>query len=355
MQIFNYFCVSHRLKMAEMNSSATKRPFFALLKTACGKFVGSRENGLIGRQRLAVYIYSSLMLLIGIPLSLLGLLGPVGGVFAILNGCHLLLTILLLAGYLMRRIPLAWALGVLILGTQTVISAEMIHCATDPTDYHRMLIVADMALSAITIMLTLVAYLPRAAYLLCGISLATYLACAWLTVSPSMWNFFGIFALVFLLMALLGGRLMRNIRVLEQENELLQREEYAMMEVLKLNKRQMMALAELAQGQADERRTAELLDSVGPEVRRRLDASIARQMKHERTHREQMERIFPELTPSERDISRLILQDKKLAEMCSMLGKNRGNITSQRAHIREKLGLDKSDNLKAALLKRLNQ
>lgn len=337
-----------------MDRSETKQSFFAYLKTSYAEFVNGREKGLIGRQRLAVYLYSSMIILIGIPISLLGLTGPDGDVFFVLNGAHFLLTLALLIGYMMRRISLVWALGLLIVVTMAELSAEMLYCALNITTYYQMLIIANMVLGAIAVMLGLVAYLTYFSYMLCGVLLSTYMACALITDCASTWNFFGLFVLVFLLIALLGTRLMKNIRLLERENELLRREEYAMMEVLKLNKTQMMAFAELSKGEADDRRTAELLEQIGAEVRRKLDVSVARQLKRERMQMERLECVFHELTPSELEICQLILLDKKLTEMCAVLGKSSGNITSQRAHIREKLGLSREDNLKAALQKRMN-
>lgn len=68
-----------------------------------------------------------------------------------------------------------------------------------------------------------------------------------------------------------------------------------------------------------------------------------------------LEGIFPELSPSELEICQLILQDKKLSEICTILNKNESNINSQRAHIRKKLNLQTSQNLKTVLTERLKK
>ena len=64
---------------------------------------------------------------------------------------------------------------------------------------------------------------------------------------------------------------------------------------------------------------------------------------------------FPELTPSEREICRLILQGKKLYDICRLLGKNESNVNSQRANMRKKLGLQPAENLQKALQQRLEE
>ena len=62
--------------------------------------------------------------------------------------------------------------------------------------------------------------------------------------------------------------------------------------------------------------------------------------------------LFPELTASGREVCRLILQDKKLGEICAILDKKESNINSTRMHIRRKLNMQPSDNLRKVLQER---
>ena len=59
--------------------------------------------------------------------------------------------------------------------------------------------------------------------------------------------------------------------------------------------------------------------------------------------------VFPELTPSEIEICRLVILGKTLKEVCEILGKSESNITCQRSNIRKKIGLKPSDNLRQVL------
>ena len=65
--------------------------------------------------------------------------------------------------------------------------------------------------------------------------------------------------------------------------------------------------------------------------------------------------ICPSLTPSEIEICKLILIDKSLKEICSILHKTPSNITSQRTHIRKKLNLTKQDDLRTSLTILINK
>lgn len=339
--------------MADNSKTGKKPSLFTRLRVAYTAFIDGREKGLIGRQRFAVYIYSTLIVAVGIPLNLLGWTGPENEFYTALNTAHLIVAVSLFAGYCLRRIPLTWALGILIVATHLEIAAEMLFSAFHPSDYRMMLIVADMILAAITVMLALVAYMRYLPYIACTLMMGTDIACAWITQSTSLWNFCLLFVVIFSLVTQLGERLVKNIHILYRENEILRQEEYAIMELLELDKKQMMAFAELSKGEADDVRTTELMNIIGKDARRNLYASARRQIRQEQTRMDAVKRQFPELTHSEQEICRLILQGKKLSEMCDMLHKTRGNITSQRAHIREKFGLDRKDDLKSVLQKRM--
>lgn len=65
--------------------------------------------------------------------------------------------------------------------------------------------------------------------------------------------------------------------------------------------------------------------------------------------------ICPSFTPSEVEICKLILMDKSLKEICSILHKTPSNITSQRTHIRKKLNLTKQDDLRTSLMILVNK
>ena len=62
---------------------------------------------------------------------------------------------------------------------------------------------------------------------------------------------------------------------------------------------------------------------------------------------------FTEFTPTEIEVARLILLDKKLKEICIIMGKSETNINSVRSHIRKKMGLGPNDILKEALESRV--
>ena len=96
-----------------------------------------------------------------------------------------------------------------------------------------------------------------------------------------------------------------------------------------------------------------LINIIGEQSKENLFTALAAYQKKEKSKLDTIRRIYPNLSPSELNICRLILQDKTVSQICELLHRSSGNITSQRANIRAKLGLKKSDNLKEALQERM--
>ena len=85
-----------------------------------------------------------------------------------------------------------------------------------------------------------------------------------------------------------------------------------------------------------------------------INETLTTIQKMQKTH-QNLERVFPELSSSEREICYLILQNKKLSEIGILLNKTESNITTQRGNIRKKLGMNPSDNLQKVLEKRIRE
>ena len=97
-----------------------------------------------------------------------------------------------------------------------------------------------------------------------------------------------------------------------------------------------------------------MLGMMDDQSKERLFTAVNKYITQKNTQLSAINKAFPELSASEAEICRLILQGKKLSEICGMLNKSQGNITSQRTHIRAKLNLKPKENLNEALAKRLD-
>ena len=103
----------------------------------------------------------------------------------------------------------------------------------------------------------------------------------------------------------------------------------------------------------DMHETEQLLDSIGHGTKERLMNTLSHYLLEKESDRDRLSHALPELTDSEIDICRLIVQGKKLGEMSRLLGKSPSNITCQRSNIRAKLKLSKEESLSEAISARL--
>lgn len=312
-----------------------------------------RESSFLGKQQLYVLVYCTAAVIIGICANLTGLTGPQRSFNLWLNAGYFLAAAVLFAGYMFRKIPIASSLFGIIMLTQVSTSAEMLYCASVPDTYHMMLIVGNMVLLAVNILFSLVAYLEYTPYILSVLGIGTYIACMEITGDSTLGNFFGVYLVIFAVVCILGSRLVRNMRSLSHENTVLKKDGEDFFDMLGMDREQARAYIGLARGRQNPDRTKILLEMTGEDMRHNIIANVREYLLVTETGMIEMERKFPELSAAEREVCLLILQGKKINDICMILGKKASNITSTRTHIRRKLDMKPSDNLLKVLRERV--
>lgn len=308
-----------------------------------------KEKSFFGRQQLIVLVYYFALLVIGLGMNLLDLTGPQKSFNFILNCSCIFAVTVLFAVYLAEKLSLSWTLGLMTIASQLSTSVEMIHCAFISDEYHLMLIVGNIVLLTANVMVSMIAYLEYNSYILSLIGAGAYTACILITGNDTLLNFFGLYLAIFVILCVFGNRLVKNVRTLHKENADLKKDEESLFSVLKLEKEQVKAYIGLAQETHGTEETGSLLDMLGEDARRNVIVNVRSYLLVQDTEKAELERLFPELSHSEREVCGMILRGKKLGEICSLLGKTETNINSTRAHIRKKLGLAATDNLSNAL------
>ena len=210
---------------------------------------------------------------------------------------------------------------------------------------------------------SLAAYQARLTRWLVGIALGVYLVCVIVTGNESLRNYFFMMLLILLFISVLSLGIARNGEYLVNANKILQREEEELLQVLRINKKQIKAYVALAKERHDVKQTEHLKLGKQHGTYRAVNAcailgTVDFELQYIQTRelsKQNLERVFPELSSSEREICYLILQNKKLSEIGILLNKKESNITTQRGNIRKKLGMNPSDNLQKVLEKRIRE
>ena len=148
---------------------------------------------------------------------------------------------------------------------------------------------------------------------------------------------------------------MRGAQLLEAENFHLKEELADFMTVTGLSLVDIREITQLSKGSAHNvEKTRLLLNKMDARVRENIVGGVLAVKAQNESSKELLVAVFPQFTPSQIAISQLILQDKKLSEICRSLGKTENNVSSQRSKIRTILELGPEDSLKEALQERLD-
>lgn len=188
-----------------------------------------------------------------------------------------------------------------------------------------------------------------------GVSIGTYVACMVITGERTLGNFLGVFLVIFIIVCILGSRLVKNMHSLNKENVSLKKDEAELFDMMGMTKEQVRVYVELARKKHDFNRVESLLGMLGEKLQRNILANVKEYLSLQEAGMLEMETLFPELSASEREVCLLILQGKHQGDICVILDKKEGNISSTRTHIRRKLGMQPSDNLRKVLQERVGK
>ena len=315
-----------------------------------------RESNYLDRQRQWLLVCFAVMLSLGILSNILGLSGAFDPFFTASNIVFLIVVVSSFAAYLLGKIGVVKGIAFLAVATQVFIGLDILYSAFVPSlKDNTMVILINMLILAGNMFFSLAAYQARLTRWLVVIALGVYLVCVIVTGNESLRNYFFMLMLIMLFISLLSLSIARNGEYLVNVNKILQREEEELLQVLRINKRQVKAYVALAKEKHDVKLTEHLLDLLGEASQKNVIDNVLQYIQTRELSMQNLERVFPELSSSEREICYLILQNKKLSEICVLLNKTESNITTQRGNIRKKLGMNPSDNLQKVLEKRIRE
>lgn len=315
-----------------------------------------RESNYLDRQRQWLLVCFAVMLYLGILSNILGLSGAFDPFFTASNIVFLVVVVSSFAAYLLGKIGVVKGITFLAVATQVFIGMDILYSAFVPTlKDNTMVILINMLILAGNMFFSLAAYQARLTRWLVGIALGVYLVCVIVTGNESLRNYFFMMLLILLFISVLSLGIARNGEYLVNANKILQREEEELLQVLRINKKQIKAYVALAKERHDVKLTEHLLDLLGEASQKNVIDNVLQYIQTRELSKQNLERVFPELSSSEREICYLILQNKKLSEIGILLNKTESNITTQRGNIRKKLGMNPSDNLQKVLEKRIRE
>ncbi len=311
----------------------------------------SREKGFINHQRQSILLYYAIAMIVATTSNLIGFSGSFCLFYTVSNSIMLTSFILFTILYTIRRLDIVRFAACMTISTHLFISMDCIYAALTPTlPHYTMVILVNMLILLGNSIIILATYLTRTAQWTTLLSTATYVACTVITGSQALLDYLFMIMIIFCFTSYIGFRITKTVERLQMENQTLRRDEEELMRILRLDKEQIKAYINLAKQQHSTEETSTLLSILGKTTQMTLIKNVTAYIKANESDEALIEKRFPDFTPSEIQICQLILRDKKLSEICSILGKTESNISTQRANIRKKLGLQPADNLRKVLV-----
>lgn len=331
-----------------------KGKFLALLTHPFRKLY-HMQHTVIDQQRLTLLMFCYLpIMILGVASNFLGLTQPTAKFFTYTHSICLLAAATFFILFYKKKITVSHCLSAFTIIGQVILTIEMTYCALQNTPYYKLLILANMVLLALNAMVSVCAYLKFTTIVLGFLTICTFVECSFLADDALLKSFIGVFVLAFFFVGLVGIWISKNTNLIVKENIQMKKDENGVLDALHMKKGEVKTLLSLAAKRLSYDGTRVLLETLSVGSRQNFLNNVEEYLKTKNTDLETIKRKFPEFTPSERDICRLMLQGKRLTNISIILGKSESNVSSQRANMRKKLGLKPEDNLLVSLQKRFS-
>ena len=256
--------------------------------------------------------------------------------------------------YCTRRISVINLVSLLSVTTQVFIALDTIYSVLVPTVQDAVMVIyVNLLILTANIMFCLSTYQSVATQVNVAIALGTTVTCMVISYDRIISQYIIMVVMVFIFISILGLFISRISSQLQEENAAIKRSEEELMHILMLDKDQMDCIKRLAKKEYTEEEMKTVFEQFSERSQRYILENVTKYINEQTYTKDIIEKAFPELTPSERDIVQLILKGYKLSGICTLLEKSEANINTQRTNIRRKLSLTSSDHLLDALQERM--
>mgnify|MGYP002516681344 CR=1 FL=1 len=306
------------------------------------KYCLSSNSSPIEHRRLKCFLFITLIEMLVIPINLLGISGRETLFFMVPTLVKFAVILVVQTLFWSKHISLIAAIEAILIATSCRLTFENVAAVILPELFDSQIIYGNFAVSASVIIVAIIAHLRYLPMVMTAVTFACFLAFG-MTASPdmlvdSLWYMLILFSTTAALVIFNFQRLKhdRELPVIDMDSSI-SREELKAMEML-------TSRDDLTKEQINS-----LLNRLEPQRRELLISNLNSTLTPPVPIKKVIETIFPQLTASEIDICVLIADGYSLKQICDKLGKSESNITSQRTHIRKKLGLQRQDNLQRVI------
>ena len=315
------------------------------LKERMATFLDQRSHNWQQRLCLITFLMLSLSVVLpGVPMHIVGLIGRCDTPLHIISALLWVATIVVLVLYLLHRMPLKTAISIFGILVQLTESARIVYITVErPVGYEDAVLFNQIISLALIIYLVLAAvrHMPTVIALM---SIGTIVFAYLYTDGGVNRQIVAVFIFVEIFTCVLGEMMLKeNADYNSTLNNLLA--------TFHMTKTELLAYIQLGRGGMAGKDISDFFDRLDERTEANLIRAVEQRMAHRRMQHANISSVLPSLTPTEQEVCRLIIGGKTIYEIASILNKTPNNISSVRIHIRKKLGLATSDDLREVLMK----
>ena len=315
-------------------------------------FLDRRSHNWQQRLCLITFLMLTLSVIVaGVPMHIAGLVGRGSNILYIKSAVMWLATVMLLALYLLRHMSLRVAISMFGILTQLTGTARIVYMAIERPEGFDQTIIFNQIISLALIIYLVMAAVRHIPTIIATISIATIVFAYLYTDGGFNKQIVVIFALVEIFTCVLGEMIRRGIRSMQRENADYHTTINRVLATFHMTKTELLAYIQLGRGGQSNQDISHFFDRLDERTEANLIKAVEQRIAHRRMLHAKISSVLPTLTPTEQEVCRLIIGGKTIQEIASILNKTPNNISSVRIHIRKKLGLATSDDLREVLLK----
>ena len=315
-------------------------------------FLDRRSHNWQQRLCLITFLMLTLSVIVaGVPMHIAGLVGRGSNILYIISAVMWLATVMLLALYLLRHMSLRVAISMFGILTQLTGTARIVYMAIERPEGFDQTIIFNQIISLALIIYLVMAVVRHIPTIIATISIATIVFAYLYTDGGFNKQIVVIFVLVEMFTCVLGEMIRRGIRDMQCENADYHTTINRVLATFHMTKTELLAYIQLGRGEQSDKDITDFFDRLDERTEANLIRAVEQRMAHRRMQHANISSVLPTLTPTEQEVCRLIIGGKTIYEIASILNKTPNNISSVRIHIRKKLGLATSDDLREVLMK----
>ena len=320
------------------------------LKERLETFINSRTVNREERTRLIVFLISNVMFLTGLPLHILGYIGADDPSLHGISAVFWFLLVFIFLLYLWKRVTLIQTICVFAIVSQLTESARIVYLATEmPVNFERVIVINLVISFAIVIYLVL-AFVKTVPAIVTAINLLTIFYASYINPQAVNPHFLLLFSFIEIFSCILGYIIWHSMHSLQQETTEYMKTQDGILEAFGMSKQELVAYLQMCRNNRQEQKTiTNFFNNLDEQSEKNLLNAVEQRKAEIRLQQENFARLYPQLTPTELEVCRLVMNGKTVNDIARIMDKSTNNVSTVRIHIRKKLGLQPGDDLRKAL------